>query len=125
MAATLDHVSDGRLTLGLGAGWQPNEHAAYGIELLPSGSAAGAVRGVRRRDPVVAARAEHHGGRRVVPADRRDLRPAPVQRPLPMLVGGGGEQRTMRVAALHAEAWHTWRHRPSWPEEHRARPALR
>jgi alkanesulfonate monooxygenase SsuD/methylene tetrahydromethanopterin reductase-like flavin-dependent oxidoreductase (luciferase family) len=35
MAATLDHGSDDRLTLGLGAGWQPNEHTAYGIELLP------------------------------------------------------------------------------------------
>jgi probable F420-dependent oxidoreductase len=108
MAATLDHVSDGRLTLGLGAGWQPNEHAAYGIELLPP-----AARLARFAEYVAAIRSLLRAPSTTVDGAWFRLTdatcdPAPVQRPLPMLVGGGGEQRTMRVAALHAEAWHTW-----------------
>ena len=42
MAATVDHICEGRLVLGLGAGWQENEHEAYGIELRPSPSASSA-----------------------------------------------------------------------------------
>ena len=37
-AATIDGISDGRFVLGLGAGWQINEHHAYGIDLLPPGA---------------------------------------------------------------------------------------
>ena len=108
MAATLDHVSGGRLTLGLGAGWQPNEHTAYGIELLPPrprlarfAEYVAAIRSLLR-EPSTSLDGEWF---RLTDAT---CDPPPVQRPLPLLVGGGGEQRTMRVAALHADAWHTW-----------------
>ena len=108
MAATLDQVSGGRLTLGLGAGWQPNEHTAYGIELLPAPARlarfAEYVAAIRSllREPSTSLDGEWF---RLTDAT---CDPPPVQRPLPLLVGGGGEQRTMRVAALHADAWHTW-----------------
>jgi alkanesulfonate monooxygenase SsuD/methylene tetrahydromethanopterin reductase-like flavin-dependent oxidoreductase (luciferase family) len=108
MAATLDHVSGGRLTLGLGAGWQPNEHTAYGIELSPAPARlarfAEYVAAIRSllREPSTSLDGEWF---RLTDAT---CDPPPVQRPLSLLVGGGGEQRTMRVAALHADAWHTW-----------------
>jgi alkanesulfonate monooxygenase SsuD/methylene tetrahydromethanopterin reductase-like flavin-dependent oxidoreductase (luciferase family) len=108
MAATLDHVSDGRLTLGLGAGWQPNEHTAYGIELLPA-----PARLARFAEYVAAVRSLLREPGTTVAGEWFRLTdatcdPPPVQQPLPLLVGGGGERRTMRVAALHADAWHTW-----------------
>ena len=108
MAATLDHVSGGRLTLGLGAGWQPNEHTAYGIELLPA-----PVRLARFEEYVAAIRSLLREPSTSLDGEWFRLTdatcdPPPVQRPLPLLVGGGGEQQTMRVAALHADAWHTW-----------------
>jgi F420-dependent oxidoreductase-like protein len=108
MAATLDQVSDGRLTLGLGAGWQPNEHTAYGIELPPPGArlAAFAEYCAAVRSLLQQPRTTLHGeAYRLTDAP---CQPGPVQRPLPLLVGGGGEQRTMRVAARYADAWHTW-----------------
>jgi probable F420-dependent oxidoreductase len=108
MAATLDHVSGGRLTLGLGAGWQPNEHTAYGIELLPP-----PARLARFAEYVIAVRSLLREPSTTVDGAWFRLTdatcdPPPVQRPLPLLVGGGGEQRTMRVAAQHSDAWHTW-----------------
>jgi alkanesulfonate monooxygenase SsuD/methylene tetrahydromethanopterin reductase-like flavin-dependent oxidoreductase (luciferase family) len=85
MSRTLAEVSRGRLLLGLGAGWQPNEHAAYGIDLPPPGPR------LRAFEAYVV-----------------DVRSALGAITVPLLIGGGGEQRTMRVAARHADAWHVW-----------------
>jgi F420-dependent oxidoreductase-like protein len=108
MAATVDHVSGGRLVLGLGAGWQENEHRAYGIDYATVG---------RRLDRLEEAceiitalfAADHttFEGREYTVVDA-PLSPKPVQDPVPLLIGGGGEQRTLRIAARFAHEWNVW-----------------
>jgi alkanesulfonate monooxygenase SsuD/methylene tetrahydromethanopterin reductase-like flavin-dependent oxidoreductase (luciferase family) len=108
MAATVDQLTGGRFTLGVGAGWQVNEHEQYGIELPP----------VRQRlDRFVEALRVLHGllRRPTTTLDGRYYRltdavcePKPVQDPLPILIGGGGERRMLRIVAEHADAWNTW-----------------
>jgi len=108
MAAALDRVSGGRVVLGMGAGWQPNEHAAYGIP-LPAvleridalDEACSIIRALLDRPRSSAVGSVY----RLVEAP---CDPKPVQHRLPLLVGGGGEQRMLRVAARHADVWHTW-----------------
>jgi F420-dependent oxidoreductase-like protein len=108
MAATVDHISSGRVVLGLGAGWQVNEHDAYGIE-LPSvkerldrlDEACQVVLGLLRQ-PRTTFAGEHYVLRDA------PLAPKPVQPRLPLLIGGGGERRTMRIAARYADEWNTW-----------------
>jgi F420-dependent oxidoreductase-like protein len=110
MAATVDQVSGGRLVLGLGAGWQVNEHEAYGIDLLPPrvrlahlDEACTVVKSLLRQE-----RADF-GGRHYRLVDAV-CEPKPVAGGLgvPLLVGGSGERVTMRIAARHADAWNTW-----------------
>ena len=120
MAATLDHVCGGRLTLGLGAGWQANEHRAYGIDLPPAAERSDrfeehtqAIHSLLRRDRTTLAGT-------YVTLTAAPCRPAPLQDPLPILVGGGGERRTLRIAATYADAWHTW----ATPEELAAKSAV-
>jgi F420-dependent oxidoreductase-like protein len=107
-AATIDQISDGRFVLGLGAGWQVNEHAAYGIDL---GDVRGRLDRFEEACAVVKAlltepRA-NFAGRYYHLADA-PCDPKPVQSPLPLLIGGGGEQRTLRVAARYADEWNVW-----------------
>jgi alkanesulfonate monooxygenase SsuD/methylene tetrahydromethanopterin reductase-like flavin-dependent oxidoreductase (luciferase family) len=106
-AATVDHASHGRLVLGVGAGWQENEHHQYGFELPPPGDR------VRRFDEYC----------QVLTGLLRDERttvsgewyrvgdaicePKPVQRPLPLLVGAKGD-RMLGVAARFADEWNMW-----------------
>lgn len=106
-AATLDNVSNGRLVLGIGAGWQVNEHRAYGIDLFDGPDR------VRRFDEairIVKGMLTHERttfeGRhfRVVDAP---CRPRPVQQPLPVMVGTGGPRMTA-ITAEHADEWNTW-----------------
>ncbi len=108
MAAALDHASEGRVVLGLGAGWQANEHRAYGIELPPVGprldrfeESTRVVHSLLRR-PRTTITGTYYS---LVDAP---CRPAPLQDPLPILIGGGGERRTMRIAAEYADLWHAW-----------------
>jgi alkanesulfonate monooxygenase SsuD/methylene tetrahydromethanopterin reductase-like flavin-dependent oxidoreductase (luciferase family) len=108
MAATLDHVSGGRVVLGLGAGWQQNEHEAYGIpfhtlreRLARLDEACQVVKALFTQE-----RATFKG--HYYQLENAPLEPKPVQRPLPLLVGGGGEKVTLRIAARHADEWNVW-----------------
>ena len=108
MAATLDQISEGRVVLGLGAGWQRNEHAAYGLELAEPRERLDAfdesvevISSLLRRSRTTFAGTYHQL------ADAT-CEPKPVQSPLPLLIGGGGERRTMRIAATYANIWHSW-----------------
>jgi len=107
-ATTIDQISGGRFIVGLGAGWQRNEHAAYGIDLLDVGprldrfeEACAVIRSLLGEK-----RTTFHGTHyRItdVPCD-----PGPVRGHLPLLVGGSGEKRTMRIAARYADEWNAW-----------------
>jgi F420-dependent oxidoreductase-like protein len=108
IAAAVDQISHGRLTLGIGAGWQLNEHAAYGIELGPLRErmdrfeeAVQVVRGLLDQ-PRTTFQGEHFQ------LQDAPNQPAPVQRRLPLLIGGGGERRTLRIAARYADEWNAW-----------------
>jgi F420-dependent oxidoreductase-like protein len=108
IAAAVDQVSHGRLTLGVGAGWQQNEHAAYGIAL-------GTVRERMDRfeEAVQILCSQLSQPRTTFTGQYFRLQdapnqPAPVQDRLPLLIGGRGERRTMRIAARYADEWNSW-----------------
>lgn len=105
LATTLDHISDGRAILGIGAGWFAEEHAAFGIpfgsgppeRLRWLGEALPLIRGMLRGEQP-SAPGQRYSGRAV----RND--PPPIQRSLPILIGGGGEQVTLRLVARYGDA---------------------
>jgi alkanesulfonate monooxygenase SsuD/methylene tetrahydromethanopterin reductase-like flavin-dependent oxidoreductase (luciferase family) len=108
MATTLDHISGGRAILGLGAAWYEGEHVAHGI---PFGAGFGErigwldeSLGVIRRllDGEVV---DHDSGR--YQFRHAQQFPRPVQSHVPILVGGSGEQKMLRVVARHADMWNT------------------
>ncbi|HEX5947259.1 MAG TPA: LLM class flavin-dependent oxidoreductase [Acidimicrobiales bacterium] len=107
MAATVDHVSGGRFVLGMGTGWQVNEHEQYGIELPPTGELvdrfAEAIQVVRSllREPTTTFAGDHY---RLTDAL---CEPKPVQDRLPILVGAKGD-RMLGIAARHADEWNAW-----------------
>jgi F420-dependent oxidoreductase-like protein len=107
-AATVDRISGGRVVLGLGAGWQENEHVAYGIALPAPGprldmleEACQVVTGLLTQERTTFA------GTYYQLADA-PCAPKPVQERLPLLIGGGGEKRTLRIAAKFADEWNVW-----------------
>jgi alkanesulfonate monooxygenase SsuD/methylene tetrahydromethanopterin reductase-like flavin-dependent oxidoreductase (luciferase family) len=108
LATTLDHLSDGRAVLGIGAAWFDREHEAFGIEF---GGSPGArldwldesVMLMRRL--LDGERIDHSGPRYTF----RDAicEPRPVQPHLPILIGGSGRRKTLRTVAERADAWNT------------------
>ncbi len=106
MITMLDHLSDGRAVLGLGAAWDATEHEAFGIGF---GHSVGeridwldeSVEIMRNmlRGGVATARGKRYRAR-----DARNV-PAPIQPHLPVLIGGVGERRTLRTVARFADAW--------------------
>jgi F420-dependent oxidoreductase-like protein len=107
-AATIDHISGGRFVVGLGAGWQVNEHRAYGIELLEVGPRLDAF-----EEACAVISALLGQSRTTFPGSFYQIveapcDPKPVQAHLPLLIGGSGEKRTMRIAARYADEWNAW-----------------
>jgi alkanesulfonate monooxygenase SsuD/methylene tetrahydromethanopterin reductase-like flavin-dependent oxidoreductase (luciferase family) len=109
-AVTVDHISRGRCVLGLGAGWRPREHHDHGIEF---GTGFGdrlswleesvlAITLLLRGDTVTTPPGGHYA------FDGLRHEPLPWDGPgqLPILIGGGGEQRTLPIAARFASIWH-------------------
>jgi F420-dependent oxidoreductase-like protein len=109
MAAQVDIISGGRLILGMGSGWQENEHEAYGIPLYTMRER------LERLDEAchvmkslwTQPRSTFKG--RFYQLSDAPLEPKPMQLPHPeLMIGGGGEKVTLRIVAKHADRWNIW-----------------
>ena len=98
MAKTLDHISNGRLILGLGAGWFERDYEEFGYEF---GTGPGRLRDLAQALPIIQ--------ERMAAED-----PPPVRNPIPLLIGGGGEKVTLKLTAQYAGMWNTFGPPPVW-----------
>ena len=108
MASTLDNLSDGRMVLGLGSGWQQNEHEAYGIQF---GTAATRLRMLDEACQVIQglfAYDHFDFSGEFYKLQRAPLEPKPRQAKMPLMIGGGGERVTLKIAAKYADEWNVW-----------------
>lgn len=106
MATTLDNISNGRAVLGIGAAWNEHEHKMYGIDfdtapirLAKLREATRIIRGLLDTGTVT-----YEGT--YYKLENATLGTRPIQKRLPILVGGGGEQVTLKITARYADWWH-------------------
>jgi probable F420-dependent oxidoreductase len=115
-AATIDRISGGRLELGLGAGWLEEEFTAFGYRFgsvgerfTGLGDSLAILSGLFAADGPV----DHNG--EAASVREAQLSPSPVQRPVPVWVGGKGGPRLLRLAARAATGWNmVWRFSDDW-----------
>jgi F420-dependent oxidoreductase-like protein len=102
---TIDHISNGRAAMGLGAGWSQVEYDAYGMEFPSAGTrlaildeSAACIRGLLRDEKT------SFSGKHFTLTDAQNV-PRPVNANLPLWIGGGGERKTLRTVAKYADGW--------------------
>jgi alkanesulfonate monooxygenase SsuD/methylene tetrahydromethanopterin reductase-like flavin-dependent oxidoreductase (luciferase family) len=107
LATTLDHISGGRAILGVGGAWMEPEHTGHGIEFGASpgerltwmDEAVGAMRALLDGKEVTSEPGGHYH------FDRLRHQPLPIQKHLPIMIGGSGEKKTLRSVAKYADLW--------------------
>lgn len=108
IATTLDEVSAGRVVLGVGAGWQENEHRAYGLHFGTAGERLDRLE--EACEVLVSLLREQRttfSGKHYELADA-PMEPKGAHGAIPLLIGGGGERRTLRIVARFANEWNIW-----------------
>jgi F420-dependent oxidoreductase-like protein len=105
MAAAVDQLSGGRFVLGVGAGWNATEHEAYGIPLPPLKQR---MDNLEESIRVIKALFENESASyqgKIYTLKDAPMNPKPAQKPMSLLIGGGGEKRTLRMVAKYATEW--------------------
>ncbi len=109
MATNIDIISGGRLICGMGAGWQENEHTAYDIPFYTVGERLARLDEACHMLKLLWTQSKSTWKGKYYALDDAPHEPKPVQKPYPeLMVGGGGEKVTLKIAAKHADHWNVW-----------------